>query len=48
MSHLKILTILEFYDVIILQNDVAGPSNVICTDTSGLYDYPFNFCVCRP
>ena len=32
---------LEIHDVI-LQNDVAGPSDVVCsTDTSGL-DYPFN------
>ena len=32
--------ILEFYDVI-LQNGVLGPSDVVCTDTSSLYDYPF-------
>ena len=34
--------ILGFYDII-LQNDVACPNDVVCTDTSGLYDYPFNF-----
>ena len=39
---MKILTVLEFYDVI-LQNVIAGPSNIVCTDASGLYDYPFNF-----
>ena len=38
--------ILEFYDVI-LQNDIAGPSDDICTDTSGLYDYPFNLHICQ-
>ena len=32
--------ILEFYDII-LQIDVAGPSNAVFIDTSGLYDYPF-------